>query len=177
MSKTMQQQKASDTILQFDEELIEKIKNVLVKKSATLAVAESVTSGLLQAACTQAKDASQYFHGGITAYNLGQKARHFNVDTNHAEACNCVSKTVAEQMAVSVTRLFFSDYGIATTGYANTVPGQGIDKTYAWCAVAHQGKVVFSKKINAANIEEGLSTQLFFVNQCLKYFNQIISKK
>ncbi len=175
--KTMQQQKAPDTALQFDEELIEKIKKILVKRSATLAVAESVTSGLLQAACTQAKDASQYFHGGITAYNLGQKARHFNVDTIHAEACNCVSKKVAEQMAVSVTQRFFSDYGIATTGYANTVPEQGIDKTYAWCAIAHNGKVIFSKKINATGIEEGLTTQLFFVNQCLQLFYQSISKK
>ena len=173
----MQQQKASETALQFDEELIEKIKDKLIKKSSTLAVAESVTSGLLQAACSQAKDASQYFHGGITAYNLGQKARHFNVDTIHAEACNCVSKSVAEQMAVSVTRSFFSDYGIATTGYASTVPELGIDKTYAWCAVAYQGKIVLSKKINATNIEEGLSTQLFFVNQCLQLFYQSISKK
>lgn len=69
------------------------------KKQMTLAVAESVTSGNIQAAFSLATDSTTFFQGGITSYNIGQKCRHLLVEPTHAIASNCVSKNVSEQMA------------------------------------------------------------------------------
>ena len=42
----------------------------------TLAVAESLTAGLVQARVASVSGSSDYFLGGITAYSLDEKVRH-----------------------------------------------------------------------------------------------------
>jgi nicotinamide-nucleotide amidase len=84
----------------------------------TLAAAESVTCGRVQARIGQAKGASDFFLGGITAYTLEQKVRHLGVERAGAAACECVSAAVAGQMARGVAALFGADVGVATTGFA-----------------------------------------------------------
>ncbi len=109
----------------FDETVLHQIKDQLIRKNQTIAVAESVTAGLLQLALASAEEAVRFFQGGITAYNLGQKYKHLNVEPVHAELCNCVDRVVAVEMARNVTDLFRSDWGIAITGYATPVPESG----------------------------------------------------
>ena len=101
-----------------------------------LAVAESMTGGRLQARLTEISGASDFFLGGLTAYTLEQKVGLLAVDREHAAAVNCVSARVAEEMAVGVRRLFGADYGVATTGYAEPAPAQGVAVPFAWVAVA-----------------------------------------
>lgn len=60
----------------YNIDTLNKIKDFLIEGKQTLAVAESVTSGHLQAAFSAATLASKFFQGGITAYNIGQKSRH-----------------------------------------------------------------------------------------------------
>lgn len=84
----------------------------------TLAVAESVTCGRLQAEIGSISGASEFFLGGITAYTIAQKVRHLGVDRDEAARVECVSDAVARQMARGVCTLFGSDVGAATTGYA-----------------------------------------------------------
>lgn len=84
-----------------------------------VAVAESLTGGQLQAACTMFAGASHFFAGGVTAYSIDQKVHLLQVDRKVAEASNCVSATVASQMAMGVLKLFNVDLAIATTGYAD----------------------------------------------------------
>lgn len=109
---------------------------LLAEPRLTLAVAESLTCGRLQALIGQESGASAYFLGGITAYALAQKARHLGVDPAQAEPVNAVSAAVAEQMARGVCALFAADVGLATTGYAE--PAAGVAHPYAWWAVAHR---------------------------------------
>ena len=106
----------------YDDKIIEDIKNLLIRRGQTIAVAESLTSGHLQVALASAQNASKFFQGGITAYNLGQKARHLKIEPIHAENCNCVSEKVASQMALNVVDLFSTDWSIGITGYAAPVP-------------------------------------------------------
>src|SRR4051812_38795900 len=106
----------------FNLSVINSLKDALLAKQETISVAESVTSGLLQAAFSSAEKAMQIFQGGITTYNLGQKYRHLLVDPIHASACNCVSERVAQEMALHVCELFSSNWGIGITGYASPVP-------------------------------------------------------
>jgi nicotinamide-nucleotide amidase len=84
----------------------------------TLAAAESMTCGRVQARIGEVSGASEFFLGGITAYTLEQKVRHLGVERADAAACKCVSATVAEQMARGAAALFGADVGVATTGFA-----------------------------------------------------------
>lgn len=130
--------------------LINKAGGLLQKKGATVAVAESVTSGNLQVIFSLAKNATLFFQGGMTAYNIGQKCRHLMVEPTHAIECNCVPQKVSEQMASGICVLFTSDYGIGITGYASAVSEQNIEQLYAWVAITKGNKIIGSKKIIAS---------------------------
>jgi nicotinamide-nucleotide amidase len=134
----------------FDKNSINKIKDQLIKKKETIAVAESVTAGLLQVALASADEAIQFFQGGMTAYNLGQKSRHLQVDPIYALACNCVDTQVAQDMALNVCKLFSSDWGIGITGYSSAVPESG-NKLFCFYAIAHNNKIVLKNKVTAVS--------------------------
>jgi len=104
----------------------------------TLAVAESLTCGHLQAAIGAISGASDFFLGGLTAYSIAQKVRHLGVDRAAAEAVNAVSAEVAEQMARGACALFGSDLALATTGYAEPAPERGVTAPVAFWALAHR---------------------------------------
>jgi nicotinamide-nucleotide amidase len=131
--------------------IVDKVRDRLIESRMTIAVAESVTAGHLQAALSIANDAAMFFQGGITAYNLGQKCRHLSVEPIHAEECDCVSEKTAADMAKNVCRLFVSDYGVGVTGYATPAPEKGINELFACVAIAHGDTIILSKKITPGN--------------------------
>jgi nicotinamide-nucleotide amidase len=105
-------------------------------KRRTLAVAESLTCGHVQARIGAIPGASEFFLGGITAYSLDQKVKHLGVDWVAAQKVNSVSAAVAEQMAGGVCALFGSELGLATTGYAE--PSKDAPQPFAWWALVHE---------------------------------------
>ncbi|MBL9203156.1 MAG: CinA family protein [Opitutaceae bacterium] len=109
----------------------------------SLAVAESMTCGRLQARVGEASGASEFFLGGITAYTLDEKVAHLGVNRAAARKVNCVSAAVAEQMARGACRLFDSDLAVATTGYAEPSPADGVREPFAWWAIAHRRRGKF----------------------------------
>lgn len=157
----------------FDKKLIDDIGNKLKEKNQSIAVAESVTSGLLQAAFSNAKEASFYFQGGITAYNIGQKCRHLLVEPLHAIECNCVSEQVSQQMSKHVCDLFLSDYGIGITGYAARLPEKNINDLFAYYSISLKDKIIESGKITT-DTEEGLPAQLFYIDYVLKSLKKLL---
>jgi nicotinamide-nucleotide amidase len=104
----------------------------------TLAVAESLTCGRLQARIGAISGASNFFLGGITAYALDQKVRHLGVSRAAAEPVNSVSAAVVEQMAQGACMLFGSDLGLATTGYAEPSAEWHVAQPFAWWGLAHR---------------------------------------
>jgi nicotinamide-nucleotide amidase len=113
------------------------LKELMLKPTRrTLAVAESLTCGYVQARIGAISGASEFFLGGITAYSLDQKVKHLGVERAVAAPVNSVSAAVAEQMAAGVCRLFGSELGLATTGYAE--PAGGIPQPFAWWALVHE---------------------------------------
>ena len=152
----------------FDPLQLEKIHRGLKKRKETIAVAESVTAGLLQAAIAQAECASEYFQGGITAYNLGQKYRHLDVEPIHAEQTNSVSEKVSAKMALQVCELFSSDWGIGITGYATPVPESG-NKLFAYYAIAHNKKIVAKGKLSPKK-DNPFKIQLGYVRSIIEVF-------
>ncbi|TCS85812.1 PncC family amidohydrolase [Anseongella ginsenosidimutans] len=146
---------------------LNKIKDFLIENCQTVSVAESVTSGYLQAAFSSAVDATRFFQGGITAYNNGQKTRHLMVEPIHAEECNCISEKVSAEMAIGSNRLFSSDYAIGITGYANKPPGSGISTLFAFLAIAKGHDVIFAKKLVSLKTSM-VEVQLDYTNQALE---------
>ncbi|QHS63831.1 CinA family protein [Chitinophaga agri] len=153
----------------YDIDTINNISVLLQKKQETLAVAESVTAGQLQVAFSLADGATQIFQGGITAYNIGQKARHLHVDPVHAGNCNCVSEKVAIQMAMQVATMFTADWGIAITGYASPVPEEGIEERFAHYAICYQQKPVRCGRI-VEKEEDVIAVRTNFTNILLQKF-------
>ena len=160
----------------YNEEIINSIKDKMVAAKESIAVAESVTSGHLQAALSQAENASFFFQGGITAYNLGQKCRHLNIDPIQAEECDCVSKEIAVKMAVEASKMFISNWGAGITGYATPVPGKTDDGLHAFYAIVHNGETVVAKKIFTTKTQ-ATDVQLFYTNAVLKELETCIDVK
>lgn len=155
-------------------ERVESIKQFLIAHKKTLAVAESVTSGHLQVVFTQVKNASDFFQGGITAYNYGQKCRHLHIEPIHALKDNCVSLGIAGQMALHAGKMFLSDYGIGITGYASRVPEDGINDLFAFAAISLNDKVLVAKKITPSVDGEGFDVQVNYVNQICDLFCSLL---
>src|SRR5205814_437960 len=82
---------------------------MLRQPALTLAAAESMTCGRVQAAVGTISGASNFFLGGITAYSLEGKVRQLGVERAAAKKVNGVSAEVAEQMARGACELFGSD--------------------------------------------------------------------
>jgi nicotinamide-nucleotide amidase len=110
---------------------------MLAEPALTLAVAESLTCGRVQARVGMIPGASTFFLGGITAYTIEQKVRHLGVPEAEALATNGVSCEVAEAMAIGACNLFGARVGVATTGYAEVDPERKISTPFAWWALAH----------------------------------------
>ena len=104
----------------------------------TLAVAESMTAGHLQATIAAESGASEFFLGGITAYTLEQKVRQLGVAREAAAPVDCVSAEVAWQMARGACRLFGADVAVATTGYAEPAPACGFVHPGVHWALCHR---------------------------------------
>jgi nicotinamide-nucleotide amidase len=129
-----------------DENLINEIGQSLIDREETIAVAESVTSGLLQHTLSTARNASLFYQGGITAYNIGQKHKHLSVDPIHALRVDAVSAKIACAMARHASILFNSDWGIGITGYA-TLPDETFDELFAFYAIYKNDDKLIDEKI------------------------------
>lgn len=159
----------------IEPDIVNSIRDVLIERAESIAVAESVTSGLLQAALSQAVDASEFYQGGITTYNLGQKYKHLNVEPIHALNCDCISEKVAQEMAMNCCLLFTSDWGLGITGYASVMPEQDND-LFAYYSVAYKQEIVLLDKINAKEAEP-FRVQLFYMRQLLGRFETLLKTR
>jgi nicotinamide mononucleotide (NMN) deamidase PncC len=89
---------------------------------------------------------------------------------------NCVSDSVARQMALGATRLFLSHYGIGVTGYASVMPEAQVDDLYAHFAIASNNDVMVSKKITSSK-KDSIEVQVDFTNQILYEFEKLLKKE
>jgi len=105
----------------------------------TVAVAESLTGGLVCAALTEAAGASVVVRGGVVAYTSDLKAQVLGVDEVLLAQEGAVDPGVAEQMAIGVRSLTGATYGLATTGVAGPDPADGKPVGTVYVALAGPG--------------------------------------
>ncbi|MGC0329147.1 nicotinamide-nucleotide amidase [Streptomyces sp. SAI-170] len=101
------------------------VLRLLSVKGETVAVAESLTGGLVAAELTAVAGASQAFRGSVTAYATALKQELLGVDATLLEERGAVDAQVAAQMAAGVRKALGADWGIATTGVAGPEPQDG----------------------------------------------------
>lgn len=97
----------------------------LVERGETLAVAESLTGGLVAAELTSVPGASRAFRGSVTAYATTLKSELLGVDGALLAERGAVDPDVAREMAVGVRQALGADWGVATTGVAGPDPQDG----------------------------------------------------
>ncbi|GHI04426.1 damage-inducible protein CinA [Streptomyces cellostaticus] len=98
---------------------------LLTVRGESLAVAESLTGGLVAAEITAVPGASRVLRGSVTAYATELKHELLGVDATLLAQCGAVDPQVAAQMAVGVRKALRADWGIATTGVAGPEPQDG----------------------------------------------------
>ena len=97
----------------------------LAARGQTVAVAESLTGGLLAAALTGIPGASAAFRGAIVAYATSLKATLLDVSPLLLDELGAVSPEVAAAMADGVRGRLSATFGAATTGVAGPDATEG----------------------------------------------------
>jgi len=104
----------------------------------TVAVAESLTGGLVAAALTDVPGSSAVFRGGVVAYATELKAELLGVDAVMLRRHGAIYPPVAAAMAQGVRARLGATYGVATTGVAgpDSADGQPVGTAHIAVSVA-----------------------------------------
>ncbi len=94
------------------------VLRLLEARGETVALAESLTAGMLGARFGAIPGASKSFVGGLVVYTNEQKERLLGVDADLIAAHTEVSEPVAIDMARGAMQATRADWGISLTGYA-----------------------------------------------------------
>lgn len=164
----------------YNQKLLKGISRQLIASGNTVAVAESVTSGHVQAALSAAENAGAFFEGGITVYNAKQKVHHLGVDAVEALKNNSVSQQIATQMALRCARNFMTSIGLGITGYASAMPFHADMELYACYAIVMHEEVLDAGVIKCGKKEEPFTVQVYYaekvLEKLLKKLNNICPK-
>ena len=106
-------------------DLARQIHVLLQSGGRTVAVAESLTGGLVAAALTDIPGASASFRGGVVTYATELKAALLGVNGPMLARHGAVYPPVAAAMADGVRARLGADFGLATTGVAGPDPADG----------------------------------------------------
>lgn len=106
-------------------DLVAKVGQLLTRRGATLATAESCTGGLLGKLLTDRAGSSDYYLGGVIAYANEAKLDFLDVPPEVLDSHGAVSAESAQAMAQGARSRFGSGYALSITGIAG--PGGGTD--------------------------------------------------
>ncbi|KAL2125399.1 hypothetical protein VTJ04DRAFT_1764 [Mycothermus thermophilus] len=145
----------------------------LKSRNQTLAVAESLTAGLVMGTLTSVPGVSAVFRGGVVSYATPLKTSLLGVDSDLIEREGVVHGDVAAQMAAGARRIAAvegdgeeADWGIGTTGVAGPDPQDGKPVGMVYIGVAsRKGSKAFGpfmfpgegERIREATVMEALA--------------------
>ena len=107
----------------------------LRRRGQTLAVAESLTGGLLAATIVDVPGASRVFRGGLVVYATDLKNRLAGVPAELLAERGAVDPDVATALALGARERCLADWGLGTTGVAGPDPqdGNAVGTAYVAC--------------------------------------------
>jgi len=128
------------------------IHKLLLKKSRTIAVAESCTGGLLSTLLTRLSGSSKYFILGTVVYSNRTKCSLLKIPGDVINRYGAVSEKVAKAMAKSIRIIARTDYGIGITGIAGPTGGSAQKPVgTVFIAIADKNKQIARKFIFKGN--------------------------
>jgi nicotinamide-nucleotide amidase len=119
------------------------VVHTLVDRGQTLAVAESLTGGLLAATIVDVAGASAVFRGGLVVYATDLKSSLAGVPSDLLEERGAVDPDVAAALAAGARERCRADWGLGITGVAGPDPqdGKPVGEVYVALAGADGGQV------------------------------------
>jgi nicotinamide-nucleotide amidase len=131
----------------------------LVRQRATLAVAESLTGGLIGATITAVPGASQAFRGGVISYTTDLKQALLGVPEDLLLREGAVHPGVAAAMAAGVARLCEASYGLAVTGVAGPEPQDGRPVGTVYVAVSGPDDEIHQRQLSLKGSRERIRVE------------------
>lgn len=116
-----------------------RVLELLERSGLSIAVAESLTGGLLAAELVAVPGASRVVRGGVVAYATDLKQSLLGVDAELLAQRGAVDPEVARQMARGVCVRLGADVGVATTGVAGPDAQDGRAPGTVYVAVCRSG--------------------------------------
>lgn len=121
-----------DYVFGVDDDSLERVvARAVTGRQARVAVAESLTGGMLASRLVAVPGASAWFRGGVVAYDPALKHEVLGV-----RAKRVVSEAAAVEMALGAARVLGADIGVATTGVAGPDSLEGEPPGTVWIGVA-----------------------------------------
>jgi len=118
------------------------VLELLERRGATLATAESLTGGRVAAALTAVPGSSAVFVGGVVAYATVVKESVLGVPLALIEEHGVVSAECARAMALGVRALTGATYAVSTTGVAGPGEQDGVRPGTVYVGVAGPGSPI-----------------------------------
>jgi nicotinamide-nucleotide amidase len=148
----------------------------LVERRLTVAVAESLTGGLLVAELIGVPRASAAVLGGVVAYNTELKATVLGVDRDLLAQHGPVHPEVARQMADRVRSVLAvggvpADIGLSTTGVAGPDPQGGQQPGVVFIGIAF-GPTVTAYRLDLSGDRQAIRTGV--VSESLARLNELL---
>jgi nicotinamide-nucleotide amidase len=118
-----------------DETMEHAVGALLAARGLTLAVAESMTGGLVASRLVDVPGSGDWFRGGVVSYGSEVKFELLGVTPGPVVSASC-----AEEMAQGVRRLLGADVGLSVTGVAGptTQEGQPVGTVYLGIALGDE---------------------------------------
>lgn len=151
--------------------------DLLTRRGLTLAVAESVTGGLISHKITMAPGSSRFFKMGMVAYSPAIKTSCLGVPREATLKDDAVNADVAVAMAQGIRDLAGAKVGLATTGFAGPTGGTEREPVgTVYTAVAYEGGCDVDRMVyggsRAAVKERGAMRALFILWKHLRSLDE-----
>lgn len=125
------------------------VLELLRRRGESLAVAESMTGGLVESRLTAVPGSSEAFRGGAVVYSSSAKARLAGLDPEFIQAHGTVSEAVTRALAENIAWKLETTWGLATTGNAGPTEDRGGPAPVgtSFMAVSGPGGTVFQAQV------------------------------
>ena len=129
------------------QEILEQLKEILIKNNLTLSSAESCTGGLVSSYLTDISGSSAFIFQNFVTYSNAAKMKFLNVKEQTLEEFGAVSPETAREMSLGLFN--YADCTVATTGILGPTGGSK-EKPVGLCyiSVGYKGKIKVIKYLS-----------------------------
>jgi nicotinamide mononucleotide (NMN) deamidase PncC len=96
-----------------------------------------------------------------------------HIDPILGSKVNCVAAKIANTMAIEVSKMFSSDYGIGITGYASIVPECEDEGLFAFFSLAYKNEIVITERLTSAE-KHPYEVQVAYAKKVIEKLNEYL---